>query len=227
MAALNIPSGPSLGGLGRSLSRPPLNNTLATRTANRQPKGAFDSLDINKIGKGYLMTEGSYHRQFGVKKYSGLKGQLMKLKKAGKFTTTKNLSTENIKQMHDMIADRIKKKRVGSQVYISRQDKMAIMKESKKLVRTKDSHFTWQDRKDLKKTVETIQKQYKDRILHRTEANTTVPNVNPAAPGLDEPKMKPAPPLDLPIKNENLAPLSKIVQPPVPPVEPAPLNQPQ
>jgi hypothetical protein len=113
------------------------------------------------------MVEGSYHKQLGAQRYSGLKGQLSKMQWAGRRGITKNLSQGNIEQIHDMIAGRIKKKMVGSQTYFSRRDKMAIMKESRKLVETAGSHFTWEDRKDLEKVVDTLQKQYRDKVLHR------------------------------------------------------------
>lgn len=168
---LNIPPIRPINNLGGGMGgiRPSANNLRGIGSPRSAPKSAFDKLDIDRIGKGRLMIEGSYHKQLGGQKFSGLKGQLSKLKMSGKRTVTKNLSTENIKQMHDLIADRLKKKVVGSQIYISKRDKMAIMKESRQLVKTKDSHFTWADRKDLKKTVDTMQKQYRDKVLHRED----------------------------------------------------------
>ncbi|MBU4374892.1 hypothetical protein KKH38_00070 [Patescibacteria group bacterium] len=151
--------------------RPINNNLRGIGSLNNKPKSAFESLDIDRIGQGRLMTEGSYSKQLGLKKHSGLKGQLMKMKWAGRRGVTKNLSTGNIKQIHGLIADRIKNKTLGSNTIISRRDKLAIMKEARKLVRSgarsEGSKFTWQDRKDLKRTVDVLQKQYKDKIFHR------------------------------------------------------------
>ena len=168
--------------------RPINNNFRGVRSISSQPRNAFNGLDINRIGKGHLMVEGSYNKQFGVEKYSGLKGQLMKLKTTGRRTVTKNLSLGNIEQMHDLIAGRLKKKVIGSQNYLNRRDKMAIMKESRKLVKTEGSNFTWQDREDLKKIVETARQQYKDKILHRDQTdNGARPSITkPPSPDLDD-----------------------------------------
>ncbi len=127
----------------------------------------FENIDIDQIGQGRMLTEGSYHNQFGAKKNLGLKGQLGKLKRAGKFSSTKNLSAGNVKQIHDLIADRMKGKAVSSRTIISRQDRLAILKESRKLVKTEGSKFTYQDRDDLKKIVDSLRKQYRDKALGR------------------------------------------------------------
>jgi len=168
MTALNIPPNRPINNMPSSI-RPINNNLRGIGSLNNKPKSAFESLDIDRIGQGRLMTEGSYSKQLGLKKHSGLKGQLMKMKWAGRHGVTKNLSTDNIKQIHGLIADRIKNKIAGSNTIISRRDKIAIMGEARKLVRAKDSKFTWEDRKDLKKTVDTLQKQYKDKIFHRND----------------------------------------------------------
>jgi len=168
MTALNISPMQPINNFGGSIR--PINNTPpsgGTRPIGNRPKSAFDSLDVGQINKGRLMTEGSYHKQFGEKRYSGLKGQLAHMKQVGRLGVTQNLSMHNVEQIHDLIAGRLKRKMVGSQTYFSRRDKIAIMKDSRKLVKTKGSDFTWEDRKDLKKTMDTLQQQYKDKILHR------------------------------------------------------------
>lgn len=140
-----------------------------TRPVSNTTRSAFDNIDVEEIGKGRLLVEGAYHKELGTKRYSGLKGQLMKFKIAGKHTVTKNLSMGNVKQIHGLIADRLKNKLVGSQTSISRQDRLAILKESRKLVKTAGSKFTWEDRKDLEKVVNNMRQQYKDRLFHRGE----------------------------------------------------------
>jgi len=194
---------PASGGFGGGVPLAGRGNVRLTNSpASSRTEDAFSHLDVERIGKGSLMVEGSYQKQFGEDKYSGLKGQLMGLRSAGKRSITKNLSKENVKQMHDLIAARLGKKSVGSQNFISRQDRLAISKESRKLVKTEGSHFTRADKEDLEKTVATLQKQYKDQILHR--------DMGEVAPPLDEPMNEPelptgifhpqhsGPPTDLP-----------------------------
>lgn len=154
-------------GVGFNGSKPP--GTAGGVRLTNNTRSAFDGLDVNEINKGRLLVEGSYSKELGTKRYSGLKGQLMKLKIAGKHTVTKNLSMGNIKQIHDLISDRLKNKLVGSQTSISRRDRLEILKESRKLVKTSGSKFTWEDRKDLEKVVNNMRQQYKDRLFHRGE----------------------------------------------------------
>lgn len=174
---------PASGGFGGGV---PLTGSrgvkLTNNLASSRTKDAFGHLDVERIGKGYLMTEGSYQKRFGEDKYAGLKGQLMGLRAAGKHSTTKNLSQENVKQMHDLIAEHLGKKSVSSQNFISRQDKLAILKESRKLVKTEGSHFTWDDREDLEKTVNTLQKQYRDQILNKGRGEAASPVGTPEPP---------------------------------------------
>jgi len=133
---------------------------------NNKPRNVFDKIDMSKIGSGHRFTEGSWKRGIlsGVKKEAGLKGQLKNLQVAGRRGATKNLSTKNLKQIHGLIADRIKGKVASSGTYLSRRDKIAIMKESRKLVKTKGSGFTWEDRKDLKRVVNTMRSKRKNAI---------------------------------------------------------------
>jgi len=162
------------GGLGRI-------SQVGSRPLRDKPKSVFENFDIKEVGHGRLMTEGSYHREFGTKRYSGLKGQLEKLKWSGRRGVTKNLSQGNIEQMHDLIADRLKKKTAGSATFLSRRDEKAIMKESKKIVKSGggESHFTKYDRQDLKKVVSSIRQQAKAQIIHRADreegSNGSVP----------------------------------------------------
>ena len=64
---------PMGGGLGRM-------SQGGSGSLRDKPKSVFESFDISEVGHGHLMTEGSYHKEFGIKRYSGLKGQLEKLK---------------------------------------------------------------------------------------------------------------------------------------------------
>lgn len=201
MAALNMPPlrnlnsfgsrtpsfSNSLGGMksmGGSLSR---TSQGGSRPLRDKPKSVFENFDISEVGHGRLMTEGSYHKEFGTKRYSGLKGQLEKLKWSGRRGVTKNLSQGNIEQMHDLIADRLKKKAAGSATFLSRRDEKAIMKESRKIVKAGggESHFTKYDRQDLKKVVSSIRQQAKEQIIHRADReegnNGSVPG-NVSAP---------------------------------------------
>jgi len=142
------------------LQSSPVNNRLVRQSV-------FNKLDVTKIGQGRLLTEGSYDRAIGLKRDIGLKGQLMAIRRSGRRNITKNLSLENVKQIHDLIANPIKNKAVGSSSYISRQDRLKIMQESRKLVKTEGSHFTRSDRKDLLKIVDTLRQQYKDNLFKR------------------------------------------------------------
>ncbi len=132
-----------------------------------KPKSAFDRLDAGKIGKGRLMIDGSYHKRFGEKSHYGLKGQLAGMAYAGRHGITKNLSPQNLEKIYDLIAGRLKKKMAYSATSFSRKDKMGILTESRKLVKQAGSNFTYEDRKDLIKIVNTLQQQFKDRTLHR------------------------------------------------------------
>lgn len=152
-------SGSSLG------ARPWGANQTTTRPINK-PKSALERIDINKIGKGYLMTEGSYTRSFGLNKDTGLKGQLARVRKAGIKTTTKNLSRKNIEQMHDLLADAISGNAVTSNTYISRRDKTEIMKKSRELAKKPGSKFSFEDRDDLIKIVDEMRRQHRENLLN-------------------------------------------------------------
>ncbi len=169
-------------GLGSIISndRRSLNSPVA------KVRNVFDNLDVNKIGSGRLMIEGSYYKRLGEKTNFGLKGQLMGVKTMGRRTTTKNLSFDNLKQIHNLIADRLKNKAVGSKIMISRRDKINIMKESRKMVKAEGSHFSWQDRDDLKKVVDTIRKQTKDNLFHRDGAAVVPADTNRQAVSADQ-----------------------------------------
>jgi len=157
---------PSGQGMSLSNSRTPLNRLGKDRT-----KSALDQIDISKIGKGYQMTEGSYNSNLGFKRGTGLKGQLMSAKIAGRKTTTKNLSSQNVEQMHDLLGKAISRSAVSSSTYISRRDRVEIMKKSRELAKTPDSKFTFEDRKDLMKIVDNMRKQYRDSLTNSDEQN--------------------------------------------------------
>lgn len=151
-----VPSGQ---GASFSNSRAPLNRLGKDRT-----KGALENIDISKIGKGYQMTEGSYGASIGFKRGTGLKGQLSSARMAGRRGVTKNLSSQNIEQMHDLLGKAISRSAVSSSTYISRRDRVEIMKKSRELAKASDSKFTFEDRKDLMKIVDNMRKQYRDSL---------------------------------------------------------------
>ncbi|MFH1565196.1 MAG: hypothetical protein ABIC82_05130 [bacterium] len=136
---------------------------------NNQPKSVFDKIDLNKIGQGRLYTEGQWNKTMGSGPTdSGLKGQLKKIVRLGKHTTTKNLlshGNKNIEQIYSAISDRIKNKVAGSGVYLSREDENAVEKELRKLVQAKGSNFSRADKDDGKKIVGVLRKQGKEAIF--------------------------------------------------------------
>ncbi|MDD3711166.1 MAG: hypothetical protein PHP37_01005 [Patescibacteria group bacterium] len=154
-----------------------------------KPKGALEKIDIDKIGKGYLMTEGSYGRSFGIGKGAGLKGQLSTVRKAGIKTTTKNLSKKNIEQMHDLLAEAISKNAVSSNTYISRRDRASIMKKSRELAKTPDSGFSFEDRQDLLTIVDEMRQQHREKLLKNNFDDLNQPDPKQTdKSGLDNPK---------------------------------------
>ena len=162
---LNIRSGSNLSNLR------PQNDLNRLKTPSVSHRGALESIDINKISKGYLMTEGTYGTNSGVKRFNGLKGQLAKVRHEGRRLSTKNLSHKNMEQMHDLIAAPISRSAVSSGTYISRRDRVEIMKKSRQLAKQHDSGFNFEDRKDLMKMVDSMRKQYRDNILGRGDNN--------------------------------------------------------
>lgn len=154
------------------------NNSFMSRMVKmnqNKTKGALGQIDIDKIGKGRLMTEGSFAgKSFGLNKYTGLKGQLAQVRRIGKRTSTKNLSKKNTEQMYDLLSKSIQHSSVNSDIYISRRDRMNILQQSRKLTRQSDSDFTFQDRKDLVKIVDNMRKQQRDKILQ----HDSVSNIN-------------------------------------------------
>lgn len=153
----------------------------AASLANKKPlarKGALDQIDINKIGKGYLMTDGTYGTSNGIARYNGLKGQLAKVRHDGRRSVTKNLSHKNMEQMHDLLVGPISRSAVASGTYISRRDRIEIMKKSRQLAKQKDSGFTFEDRDDLIKIVGNMRKQYRDSILgDKGDRDDSKPNI--------------------------------------------------
>lgn len=165
--------------LNISSSPAPRSNTPGpTARPITKPRGALEKIDIDKIGKGYLMTEGVYGRSFGIGKGVGLKGQLSTVRKAGIKDTTKNLSKKNIEQMHDLLAEAISKNAVSSSTYISRQDRTDIMKKSRELAKTPDSGFSFEDRQDLLKIVDEMRRQHREKLLGNRFNNSNQLNSN-------------------------------------------------
>ncbi len=114
----------------------------------------------------------------------GLKGQLGKLKRTGKRTSTANISKKNEEQMYEMVSKKLKNKTATSKVGISRQDKKKIMHEAYQLTKQKGSKFSKEDMKDLRKVVDKLKNMSDDNILSNTrqdniskeEVNSTVDN---------------------------------------------------
>ena len=141
-------------------------NTTAGSTKNTllRKKSVFESIDANQIGEGKYFTEG----KFGHKKNLGLKGQLSKIKRAGRLVT-KNLSKKNLNDMYGIISNRLKKHTRGYGVHINRKDKIGIMAEAEKLVRTKGAKFSREDKADLEKVVDSLKQQSKNVILNKRQ----------------------------------------------------------
>lgn len=144
---------------------------------------AFSKIDIKKIGQGKFLTEG----KFGARRNIGLRGQLGLLKKTGG-SATKNISKKNLDDMSRLISDRLKKHSAASGAHISSRDRKVIMREAEKLVKTKGSGFSREDKKDLEKIVKTMEQKGKDAILGKNEGfggggnyGTTIPT-NPKPP---------------------------------------------
>ncbi len=138
---------------------------------------AFDKINVDKIGTGGHFTEGS----FSSKKSSGLKGQLGKLRRSGKHTSTANISKKNAKQMYELVSGRLKSKAINSKIGINVQDKKKIMHEANLLTKEKGSDFSKEDVKDLEKVVDRLKNMGKDNVLSRgREQNNIVESgVNP------------------------------------------------
>lgn len=120
----------------------------------------FDSIDAQQIGEGKYFTEG----KFGHGRNLGLKGQLSKIKRRGKLVV-KNLSQKNLGDIYGIVANRLKKHDRGYGVHISRKDKINIMNDAEKLVRTKGSNFSREDKDDLEKIVDSLKEQGQKNIL--------------------------------------------------------------
>lgn len=148
-----------------SSSRPGPPASLGSKRTPSSRRGALDQIDIGKIGKGYMMTEGSYGTNSGVNRYSGLKGQLAKVRNEGRRSVTKNLSAKNLEQMHDLLSGPISRNAVSSSTYISRRDQIEIMRKSRQLAKQKDSGFSYEDRDDLLKLVGNMRKQHRDSLF--------------------------------------------------------------
>lgn len=196
---LNISSSPA----------PRSNNPRPTARPIAKPKGALEKIDIDKIGKGRLMTEGVYGRSFGIGKGVGLKGQLSAVRKAGIKDTTKNLSKKNIEQMHDFLAGAISKNAVSSSTYISRHDRAEIMKKSRELAKTPGSGFTFEDRQDLLTIVDELRQQHREKLRENQFANPNQSDPD-QIDRLDLNNPKPSKPgLTNPIPNNNFNPFGK------------------
>ena len=150
-------------------STPPMGGVFG---GGGKPKSAFDKLDVSKIGHGRLLREGSYTKRLGV----GLRGQLKELQLRGRHGSTANLSNKNIEQIHDLIDDRIKGHDLGSKTFLSNRDERKILGEARKLAHTEGSGFSMEDRKDLKKIVDTLREEFSDQILHHDNNHDNMSN---------------------------------------------------
>lgn len=171
-------------------------------------QSVFDKIDIGKIRSGHRFTEGTWNRGIGtgMNKGAGIKGQLGNLYYTRKHDVTKkNLSFENIKTMYGLIKDRIKSKAASSGTFLNRRDACAIMKESRKMVKEKGSDFTWEDRKDLKKVVNTIRDKSR-ASLRGGSRYTDDRGISPSSSSSPLPS-SPIPPAPSPPPRVNLPPL--------------------
>lgn len=149
------------------------NNTPVsnTRSSLLRKKSVFESIEADKIGEGKYFTKGSY----GNRKNLGLKGQISKLKRAGKNLVTKNLSRKNLDDIYDIISTRLKGHNVGYGVHINRNDKIAMMQKAERLVRTQGSKFSREDKADLERVIDVLKQQGKEAILKKRYNNPQSP----------------------------------------------------
>ena len=96
----SLPSKPGQDLQNRQISKTgsPSQQYQSLRSSRSKPASrgsVFENIDIDQIGQGRLLTEGSYYNHLGAKKNLGLKGQLGRLKRSGRFSSTKNLSMNN------------------------------------------------------------------------------------------------------------------------------------
>ena len=91
---------------------------------------------------------------------------MSKLKRKGRLTT-KNLSKKNLGDIYTLISNRLKKHNIGYGVHITRKDKIGIMQEAEKLVRTKGSKFSREDKADLKSIVDGLKENSKNSTLDK------------------------------------------------------------
>lgn len=162
-------------------------------------------LDLSKIGQGRRMREGTYGTASGAARYSGLRGQLKKMQMTGRHGAVENLSNKNIEQIHDILDARIKKHPSGSGTYLSRRDKLEIMKESRDLARTHGSGFTMEDRKDLEKIVDTMREEYHEQRTHHNDVADTRPWCTMPASEIAQGPAAPPPPVQTNFNRPNLA----------------------
>ncbi len=76
------------------------------QSTNKNPYNVIDPL---KVGTGSNFKKGNFFR---AKKY-GLKGQLSKFKDRFRKTAAANISSKNLRQIYDLISDRLKNKPPG------------------------------------------------------------------------------------------------------------------
>lgn len=168
------------------------------------------------MGQGRLIIKGQWNKTMGSgPRDLGVEGQIKKIQYLGRHTTLKNWSFKNMRQAKDFIFDRMKNKIAGSGVYLNRQDKLAIQKESRKLVQTKGSNFTWEDRKDLLKLTDAVQEKSKEAVFERAN------NINKIARANQQPPLpqnkniifnKAFEPLRKPINNEMIGVRQPLLQ---------------
>ncbi|MDD3284872.1 MAG: hypothetical protein PHZ07_04735 [Patescibacteria group bacterium] len=138
----------------------------------------WEKIDTNEIGQGRFFTEGTY----GNKKNLGLKGQLSKIRRLGRFGATQNLSKKNIESIYDIVSDRLKKHSTSGKAHINRLDKKAIMAEAEKLVRT-DSKFTRYDKADVKSIIDAMAEKMRDKSLGKERYNVNETQQNQESTG--------------------------------------------
>lgn len=173
-----------------------LNQTNNPRSNPTRPS-VWEKIDANEIGQGKFFTEGTY----GNRKNIGLKGQLSKIRRLGRFGATQNLSEKNIKSIYKIVSDRLKKHGTSGRAHINRLDKKAIMEEAEKLVRT-DQKFTRYDKADVKSIIEAIAGKMKNESLGKERYNTNETQQSQKSTGEQTINTPRSIEINMPIRNE-------------------------
>ncbi len=137
------------------------NRPLPTSPPGTPRRSVFEKINVGKIGSGGYFTKGTW----GNRKDMGLKGQLSAVRRAGiAGGETRNLSNKNLRTMYDVLASRLEKHTTRYGVNISGKTKKSMMQEAEKLVRSKGSDFSREDKKDLETVIDSLRKSGRENI---------------------------------------------------------------